>query len=57
MATNLMGDDLPYSKWKKELKMWCDFTVVDKKKRGALFLTLSGKARQSVLSEIDTDKH
>ena len=62
MATNFkappaMRDDLPYSEWKKELKIWCDFTDVDKKKQGgALFLTLSGKARQSVLSEIDTDK-
>ena len=59
MATNFkappaMRDDLPYSEWKKELKIWCDFTDVDKKKQGgALFLTLSGKARQSVLSEID----
>ena len=46
-----------YSEWKKELKIWCDFTDVNKKKQGgALFLTLSGKARQSVLSKIDTDK-
>ena len=48
-----MREDLLYEDWKKELTIWCGFTDLDKKKQGpALFLTLKGKARESVLAEI-----
>ena len=52
-----MRDDLPYSDWKQELDIWSDFTdLADNKKGGALFLTLTGKARAAVLSGVERDK-
>ena len=54
-----MRDDFPYADWKKEVKIWCTFTELDKKKQGgALFLSLKGKARETVLAgiaDIDTE--
>ena len=48
-----MRDDFPYADWKKEVKIWCSFTDLDKKKQGgALFLSLKGKARETVLAGI-----
>lgn len=53
----LMRDDLSYVEWKKELEIWSDFTDLDKGRQGgALFLTLSGKARQAVLSGVSREK-
>lgn len=52
-----MRDDLLYDDWKKELKIWCSFTDLDKKRQGpALFLTLKGKARETVLAEVEVAK-
>ena len=52
-----MRDGLPYDDWKKELKIWCGFIDLDKKRQGpALFLTLKGKARETVLAEVEADK-
>ena len=49
-----MRDGLSYSDWKKELDIWCAFTDLDKKRQGgALFLTLSGKACETVLAEVE----
>ena len=51
-----MRDDLPYAEWKKELDIWSDFTDLrDVRQGGALFLTLSGKARQAVLAGVSRD--
>lgn len=51
-----MRDDLLYSEWKKELGIWSDFTDLEKKRQGgALFLTLTGKAREAVLSGVTRD--
>lgn len=51
-----MKEDLIYPDWKKELEIWSDFTdLAPEKQGGALFLTLSGKARQAVLSGVPRD--
>ena len=48
-----MRDDLPYQEWKKELNIWCSFTEMDSDRQGgALFLTLTGKARDAVRSQV-----
>ena len=52
-----MREGISYSEWKKELEIWSDFTDLGKEKQGgAVFLTLSGKARQAVLSGVTRDK-
>ena len=52
-----MRDDLLYVDWKRELAIWTDFTDLDKNKQGpAVFLTLKGKARETVLADIDITK-
>lgn len=52
-----MRDGLPYAEWKKELDIWEDFTELDSnRKGGALFLTLTGKARETVLSGVSREK-
>ena len=52
-----MRDGLPYDDWKKELKIWCGFTNLNKKRQvAALFLTLKGEARETVLAEVEADK-
>ena len=39
-----------YESWQKELQIWQAFTTLDKKKQGpAIFLTLSGKAKEAIL--------
>ena len=53
----LMREDLPYMEWKKELEIWSDFIDLEAKCKGsALFLTLTGKAREAVLSGVARDK-
>ena len=48
-----MRDDLLYDDWKKELQIWSMFTDLEKKHQGpAIFLTLKGKARETILAEI-----
>ena len=48
-----MRDDLLYDDWKKELQIWSMFTDLEKKRQGpAIFLTLKGKARETILAEI-----
>ena len=43
-----MRQDLPYSEWKHEIKVWKAFTSLEKSKLGpALFLSLSGSARDA----------
>ena len=45
----LLTDDISYTDWKTDLSIWELFTELDKKKRGpALYLSLSGKARECV---------
>ena len=52
-----MREGLSYSEWKKELEIWSDFTDLGKEKQGgAVFLTLTGKARQAVLLGVTRDK-
>lgn len=53
-----MRPNLPYEDWKKELQIWSRFTDLDQKKQGgAVFLTLSGKARETVLAEVAEDEY
>lgn len=48
-----MRSDLTYIDWKKEVSIWSKFTDLDKKKQGgALFLSLTDKARETVLAEV-----
>ena len=43
-----MRQDLPYSEWKHEIKVWKAFTSLEKSNLGpALFLSLSGSARDA----------
>ena len=52
-----MKEGLLYSEWKKELNIWADFTTLeDSRKGGALFLTLTGKARQAVLANVTREE-
>ena len=47
----ILSDDIPYSDWKNDVNIWKLYTDLDKKKRGpALYLTLTGKARECVRS-------
>ena len=46
-------DDLTYENWKKEVSIWQFQTNVETNKQGgALFLSLEGKPRQTVLAEV-----
>ena len=52
-APPVFKEDMSYEAWKKELAIWTTFTDLDKKKQGpAIFLSLNGKPRASVL-ELD----
>lgn len=49
-----MSKELSYADWKKEIAIWKTFTDLDVKRQGAaVFLTLTGKARETVRSEVD----
>ncbi len=49
----LMREDLVYDDWIKELEIWCSFTELTKARQGpAIFLTLKGKARETILAEV-----
>lgn len=53
----VMRTDLLYTEWKTELDIWSDFTdLTAERQGGALFLTLTGKARQAVLSGVPREK-
>lgn len=53
----VMREGLLYSEWKKELEIWSDFTELPKLRQGgALFLTLTGKARQAVLANVPREE-
>ena len=44
-----MSEGLSYEDWKTELEIWANVTDLDKKKQGsAVFLSLQGKARETV---------
>ena len=48
-APPVLTKDITYNTWKKELEIWKAFTSIDKKKQApAIFLTLSGQAREAV---------
>ena len=50
-------EDLSYTNWKKEVKIWSFQTKVETDKKGSvLFLSLEGKPRETVLAEVDIDK-
>ena len=49
-------EDITYANWKKEIKVWQFNTKVEEQKQGgALFLSLEGKPRQTVLAEVEVD--
>ena len=46
-----LRDDMPYENWKKELHIWQRFTTLEDEKQAlAIFLSLEGKARETVLA-------
>lgn len=48
-----MREETGYNDWKKEVEIWSDFTDLKAEQQGgALFLTLTGKARQVVLDGV-----
>ena len=48
-APPVLTKDITYNTWKKELGIWQAFTSIDKKNQApAIFLTLSGQAREAV---------
>ena len=56
-APPVMREGLTYEDWKKELNIWRKFTDLSKQRQGgALFLTLTGKARETVLAEVPLSK-
>ena len=56
-APPVMREGLIYEDWKKELSIWRKFTDLSKQRQGgALFLTLTGKARETVLAEVPLSK-
>ena len=55
-APPTLNIDIPYAMWKKELKIWEAFTLTEKKRALAIFLTLTGQACEAVLElDIDTE--
>ena len=56
-APSVMREGLTYEDWKKERNIWRKFTDLSKQRQGgALFLTLTGKARETVLAEVPLSK-
>ena len=50
-------DDISYENWKQEVEIWAFQTTVEAAKQGgALFLSLEGKPRQTVLAEVGVAK-
>ena len=48
IKTPPLTDDTNYQDWKKDLTIWQQFTELEKKQGPALYLSLSGKARECV---------
>ena len=54
-APPILTEGVDYEKWKKEVKIWQTFNSLEKKKQApAIFLTLTGQAREAIL-ELDPD--
>ena len=52
-----MRDDLTYKEWRSDVDIWSDFTSTENsKKGGAVYLTLTGKARQTVRASVSRDE-
>ena len=52
-----MTDDISYDDWKKEMKIWSEFTELSAEKIGpAVYFSLKGKCRQTALAEVDFEK-
>ena len=55
-ALSAITKDITYATWKKEISIWQLFTSLEKKKQApAIFLSLSGQAREAVL-ELELEK-
>ena len=55
-APPTLGKDTLYNNWKKEVKIWEAFTSIPEEKRApAIFMTLSGEAKEAVLN-MDLEK-
>lgn len=53
----VMRDDLTYEDWKSDVEIWSDYSDLEKEKQGsAVYLTLTGKAQQTVRSDVTRAK-
>ena len=53
----LLTKDITYANWKEGIEIWKDFTeLADEKKGPAVFLSLTGQAREAVRQEVTADK-
>ena len=51
-----LENDTDYDQWKKDLKLWSEFTSIGKTKQGiAVHLSLTGRARKAT-SELQADE-
>ena len=52
-----MSEDMSYEDYKKEIKIWSEFTELPPEKKGpAIYFSLKGKYRATVLAEVDFDQ-
>ena len=52
-----MSEDMSYEDYKKEIRMWSEFTELPSEKIGpAIYFSLKGKYRATVLAEIESDQ-
>ena len=55
-APPILGKDSLYVKWKKEIKIWeASMSVPEEKRAPAIFMTLTGEAREAILN-MDIEK-
>ena len=53
----MLTKDITYANWKEEIEIWKDFTDLAAEKKGpAVFLSLSGQARDAVRQNVPKDK-
>ena len=52
-----MSEDMSYEDYKKEIRMWSEFTELPPEKIGpAIYFSLKGKYRATVLAEVKSDQ-
>ena len=53
----MLSKEITYANWKEEIEIWKDFIdLADEKKGPAVFLSLTGQARDAVRQNVPNDK-